>query len=230
MKIIGKKSFGSMISRIFILVIAVFVACFFSEICLTFYNALLFTKDQAVIAEYGALMEKYTYSRFSRRGGIYISPTIITIIALAFIAEALITLATRLTQPQNIIECDEKGFYLHLPFNKSWYVLYEEIVGIRVSRFDGPVHVKKRNANWFFYDPDDYIEIDTARTMGPKTTGTITVHIRDKAFKISGVKNALSVSREMKRICNDGKRRHFEWLEKKAAERRELELREKTKT
>ncbi len=231
MKALGEKSYTSIIVRIVILIAAIFACLFFSEICLGFYRAMLFTKDLQAIAEYGALMDKYTISTpmFFRRG-LYISPTTITIFSMILIVESLLTLSKRFTQPQNLIECDEKGFYLHLPFNKSWYVLYEEIIGIRVARFDGPVYVKKRNANWFVYDVDDYIELDTARMMGTNTTGTITVSIRDRDFKVSGIKNALTVAKEMKVICNDGRQRRFEWLEKKAAERREQELRERTKT
>ena len=230
MKSLGEKSYSSMIFKGFIFVLAVCACFYFGEICVKYYEALFFTKDAEALAEYGALMAKYTYSRGLGRRGAYISPTIITIVGIILQVETLITLYKRFTQPKILIECDEKGFYLHLPFNKTWYVLYEEIIGIRVAMFDGPVYIEKRNANWFDYDVDDYIEIDTARMMSDTTTGTITVYIKDRDFKISGVKKALPVAREMQIICNDGRRKRFEWLDEKASERREKELREKTKT
>ena len=230
MKVLGEKSYFSIIVQVVILVIAIFICVFFGKICINFYEALFITKDAEVLAEYGALMKKYTFSRGFGRSATYISPTTITITGVILQVEALITLIKRFTQPKVLIECDEKGFYLHLPFNKTWYVLYEEIIGIRVAMFDGPVYIKKRNANWFVYDVDDYIEIDTTRMMSDTTTGTITVYIKGREFKMSGVKNALSVAREMQIICNEGRRNRYKWLDEKATERREKELREKTKT
>jgi hypothetical protein len=226
MRVLGEKSYSSMVSRGIILIVAIFACFYFGEISYKFYEALLFTKDAEVLAEYGALMDEYTFG--GRRT--YVSPTTIAIASLILIVESLIMLSKRFSQPRNLIECDEKGFYFHLPFNKSWYVLYEEVIGIRVAKFDGPVYVKKQNANWFIEDVDDYIEIDTTRMMTENTTGTITVYIKNNDFKISGVKNALPVAREMQIICNDGRRRRYDWLDEKASERRERELREKTKT
>ncbi len=230
MKVLGEKSYFSIIVQVVILVIAIFICVFFGKICINFYEALFITKDAEVLAEYGALMKKYTFSRGLGRSATYISPTTITITGVILQVEALITLIKRFTQPKVLIECDEKGFYLYLPYNKSWFVSYEEIIGIRVAMFDGPIYIKKHNANWFVYDVDDYVEIDTARMMSDKTTGTITVYIRDKDFKISGIKNALPVAREMQIICNDGRRKRFEYLDEKARERRENILRERTKT
>lgn len=229
MKSLGKKSYASMFFQGAIFIIAMFACFYFAEICVRYYEAVFFTKDVEALAKYGALMAKYTFGSFGRRR-VYISPTTLTIIGLILQLEALLTLSKRFTQPKILIECDEKGFYLHLPFNKSWYVLYEEIIGIRVAMFDGPVYIEKRNANWFVYDVDDYIEIDTGRMMSDTTTGTITVYIRDREFKISGVKNAKPVAREMQIICNEGRKKRYDWLDEKASERREQELREKTKT
>ena len=230
MKALGEKCYFSMIFQGIIFIVSVFVCFYFGELTVNYYEALIFTKDAEALIEYGALMGKYTFAIGSIRRGLYISPTVITIIGIIFQLEAVITLSKRFTQPKMLIECDEKGFYLHLPFNKTWYVLYEEIIGIRVAMFDGPVYIKKRNANWFVYDVDDYIEIDTTRMMSDTTTGTITVYIKGREFKMSGVKNALSVAREMQIICNEGRRNRYKWLDEKATERREKELREKTKT
>ena len=230
MQVLGEKSYKSIVLHIILLIVSIFACVYFGEICFKYYEALLFTKDAAALLEYGDLMEKYTYSHFSRRGGFYSSPTTITIFTLFLQVASLITLSKRMTQPYGLIEYDEKGFYLNMPFNKTWFVSFEEVIGIRVSKVAEPVRIKKRNANWLFYDPDDYIEIDTARMLKGKTTGTITVAIKNKTFKMSGVKNALPVARKMQVICNDGKRKRDAWLDEKAQEKREKELRERTKT
>ena len=228
MQVLGEKSYKSIVLHIILFVVSIFACVYFGNLCFRYYEALFVTKDLSVVAELGVLMDKFTFG--SIRMGFYVSPEIIVFVSLFLQVECLITISKRMTQPYGLIEYDEKGFYLNMPFNKTWFVSFEEVTGIRVSMFEGPVHVKKRNANWFFYDPDDYIEINTARMLKGKTTGTITVAINDKIFKMSGVKNALPVARKMQVICNDGRRKRFEWLDEKAQEKREKELREKTKT
>ena len=85
-------------------------------------------------------------------------------------------------------------------------------------------------------DPSGYINV-TGSTFGILKTGTIVVGLSDRDIKVRGVKNAFEVAKQMKVICNDGKRKRNEWLDEKKREqelkelqRREQELREKTKT
>ena len=85
-------------------------------------------------------------------------------------------------------------------------------------------------------DPSGYINV-TGSTFGILKTGTIVVGLSDRDIKVRGVKNAFEVAKQMKIICNDGKRKRNEWLDEKKREqelkelqRREQELREKTKT
>ena len=136
----------------------------------------------------------------------------------------------------NLIECDAKGFYLNLPFNKTWYVLYEEVLVIDIRKNEDmlwlikPIYRHSRtNLMGVPVDPDAYINVKSS-TFGLLKTGTIVVGLMDREIKIRGVKNALDVAKKMQVICNDGKRAYKKRLEEKEQERREYELREKTKT
>ncbi len=226
MQQLGNKSYISMLYLAFLFVLSAVLCIYFGEITFKYLQALLFTKDHEAILTYGDLFQQYSFGSYRHR----VTPIHITLVSFIVQIYSLYTLAKRLTQPRALIECDDRGFYLHMPFNKSWYVLYEEIIGIRVAKYDFPVYAKKRNANWFFYDPDDYIEIDTRRMMNEKTTGTITVTIRKKSFVLGGVKGALPVARKMQSVCNKGRKEYFAWLDDQARQRREKELIERTKT
>ena len=80
-----------------------------------------------------------------------------------------------------------------------------------------------------WYNIFAYINVKSS-TFGLLKTGTIVVGLMDREIKVSGVKNALDVAKKMQVICNDGKRAYKKRLEEKEQERREYELREKTKT
>ena len=81
----------------------------------------------------------------------------------------------------------------------------------------------------FFYDADDYIEI-TATPMTEGVQGTIKVHTQKETIQVNGVADALQVAREMQVICNEQKRKYNDEIKVKEQEKREQELREKTKT
>ncbi|MBQ5884699.1 MAG: hypothetical protein IIW72_09235, partial [Clostridia bacterium] len=159
----------------------------------------------------------------------YITPFEYTSVSFLLACAMFLGFNKRVVQPKVLIECDNKGFYLNMPHDKTWYVFYNEIIAIHVSPFETPQYIRKRNANKIFYDPDDYIEI-TATPMPEGVQGTIKVHTPKETFQINGVADALQVAREMQVICNDRKRDYNEKLRKKAQEQREQELREKTKT
>ena len=229
MQQLGKKSYFSMLFLTLLFVLSTVICIFYGEITFKYIEALFFTNDSEALSTYSELFRQHSfghYGRYTHRT----TPIHYTLVSFIVQIYSIYTLAKRLTQPRVLIECDDRGFYLHMPFNKSWYVLYEEIIGIRVAKYDFPIYAKKRNANWFFYDPDDYIELDTRRMMGEKSIGAITVAIRKKRFVLAGVKEALPVARKMQTICNKGRKEYFEWLDDQARQRREKELIERTKT
>lgn len=223
---IGEKSNKHFAFQCVALIISTAICIYFGHLCFRYYKALFITENATVLAETSRLMDMFTFGYGINR----ISPEKIGIVALLVQVEMIFSLSKKLTQPYTLIEYDEKGFYLNLPFRKTWCVFFEEVIAIKVSKYDFPLRVRKRNANLYKYDPDDYVELDTVRMMDEKSTGTIEVFIKSRSFKVSGVKNALQVARKMQVICNDGRRKRFEWLDKKAQERREKELRENAET
>ncbi len=225
MKVLGRRSNLDLIIDPIIFVIFTAICVYFGSLVFEYYYA-LFTDDMETFYALRPVYEQYCFRTWRHH---YVTPFDFTLCSLLISFLSLVNFLKRVVQPSVLIECDNSGFYLNMPHNKTWYVVYNEIVAIHVSPFETPLYIKKRNANLIFYDPDDYIEI-TATPMPEGVQGTIKVHIFNKTFQIDGVANALQVAREMQLICNDGRRKQNEWLDEKALEKREKELREKTKT
>ena len=227
MVVLGRRSNVDLIINPIVFVICFAIAMYFGKITFDYYIA-RFTNDMEALEIFYPIYLEYCFDVWLLRR-YYVTPLDYTLVSFFWSCMSFISFNKRVVQPRILIECDNKGFYLNMPHNKTWYVYYNEIVAINVMPFETPQYIKKRNANMFFYDPDDYIEV-TATPMTEGVQGSIKVHTHKETFQVNGVANALKVAREMQVICNDRKRKYNETLEKKAQERREYELREKTKT
>ena len=227
MLVLGRRSNVDLIVNPIIFVICFAITMYFGKLTFDYYIA-RFTNDMEALEILYPIYQKYCFRvRFPRYH--YLTPFDYTFVSLLLAYAMFLGFYKRVVQPKVLIECDNKGFYLNMPHNKTWYVLYNEIVAIHVTPFETPEYIKKKNANRFIYDSDDYIEITTT-PMTEGVQGSIKVHTYKEMLQVNGVANALQVAREMQVICNDRKRKYNETLEKKAQERREQELREKTKT
>lgn len=227
MIVLGKRSNVDLIVDPIVFVICFVIAIYFGEITLDYYTA-MFSDDMATLELLEPIYDKYSFEIGIVRT-FYMTPLDYTWISFAVACISFINFSKRVVQPRILIECDNKGFYLNMPHNKTWYVLYNEIVTIQVTPFETPQYIKKRNANMFFYDADDYIEI-TATPMTEGVQGTIKVHTQKETIQVNGVADALQVAREMQVICNERKRKYNDEIKVKEQEKREQELREKTKT
>lgn len=240
MKVLGKRS--NMCLFVYPIVFALcLVVCFFFAQLLYDYGVAIANDDMETVERLGVLIEKYTVRRAYRGRGVPLSSFWYVIYSLVGMTYSLYAFNRRLVQPRVLIEYDDKGFYLNLPFNKTWYVLYEEILCIDIRKNEDMLKIPK----WIFYRRykyclpsahDGYINV-TGSTFGLLKTGTIIVGLTDRTIKVRGVKNAFEVAKQMQVICNDGKRKRNEWLDEKkreqelkALEKRENELRERTKT
>ncbi len=227
MLVLGKRSNVDLIINPIIFVVCFAITMYFGKLTFDYYTAVL-TNDTEALEILYPIYQKYCFRvRLPRYH--YVTPFDYTFVSFLLACAMFLGFNRRVVQPRVLIECDNKGFYLNMPHNKTWYVLYNEIMAIHVTPFETPQYIKKKNANRFFYDPDDYIEI-TATPMTEGVQGTIKVHTHKETFQVNGVANALQVAREMQVICNERKRKYNETLEKKEQERREQALREKTKT
>ncbi len=230
MKVLGTRANMCLFVYPVIFVVAVLVCYYFGSMIVDYSEAVI-NDDYAEMQRLGELIDKYTISRRGRRN-LGLNPSSYTISSLLLITYSIFAFNRRLVQPRVLIEKDDNGFYLNLPFSKTWYVLYEEILCIDVHLDENRVKIPKyiyRPRGYVPIDPDGFLTV-TNSTFGLLKTGTIKVGLHDRTIKVHGVKNALEVAKQMQTICNDGKRKRDEWLEEKAWEKREKELREKTKT
>lgn len=227
MVILGKRSNIDLVVNPIIFVICFSIAMYFGKITFDYYIA-RFTNDMEALEIFYPIYREYCFDVWLPRH-YYVTPSDYTLVSFILSCISFISFNKRIVQPKILIECDNKGFYLNMPHNKTWYVLYNEIVTIQVTPFETPQYIKKRNANMIFYDPDDYIEI-TATPMTEGVQGTIKVHTQKETIQVNGVADALRVAREMQVICNERKRKYNDEIKVKEQEKREQELREKTKT
>lgn len=222
-----------------IFVLCVGVCIYFGQL-LYDYGVAVANEDMEAVERLGDIIEKYTVRRAYRHRGLPLSPFWYVVYSVIVMAYSLYAFNRRLMQPRILIEYDDKGFYLNMPFNKTWYVLYEEVLCIDVRKNEDMLFIPK----WIYRtlsghsfglpsDPDGYIKV-TGSTFGLLKTGTIVVGLSDRTIKVRGVKNAFEIAKQMKVICNDGKRRRNEWLDEKkreqelkALEKREKDLQEK---
>lgn len=227
MVILGKRSNIDLIVNPIIFVICFSIAMYFGKITFDYYIA-RFTNDMEALEIFYPIYREYCFDVWLPRH-YYLTPFDYTLVSFILSSVTFIGFYNRVVQPRNLIEYDSNGFYLNMPHNKTWYVLYNEIVSIQVTPFETPQYIKKKNANMIFYDPDDYIEI-TATPMTEGVQGTIKVHTQKEVFQVNGVANALQVAREMQVICNEQKRKYNDVIKGKELEKREQMLRERTKT
>ena len=227
MVILGKRSNIDLIVNPIIFAVCFSIAMYFGKITFDYYIA-RFTNDMEALEIFYPIYRKYCFDVWLPRH-YYLTPFDYTLVSFILSSVTFIGFYKRVVQPRNLIEYDSNGFYLNMPHNKTWYVLYNEIVSIQVTPFETPQYIKKKNANMIFYDPDDYIEI-TATPMTEGVQGTIKVHTQKEVFQVNGVANALQVAREMQVICNDEKRKYNVAIKEKELEKREQMLRERTKT
>ena len=235
MKVLGKRANMCLFVYPLLFIVCVVIAWYFGDILVDYWTALA-NDNMEEVERLGEIIDSYTVRRSVRRIGFMINPLGYVIYAILGEVYCIYAFNRRITQPMNLIECDDKGFYLNLPFNKTWYVLYEEVLVIDIRKNEDmlwlikPIYRHTRtNLMGMPVDPDAYINVKSS-TFGLLKTGTIVVGLMDREIKIRGVKNALDVAKKMQVICNDGKRAYKKRLEEKEQERREYELREKTKT
>ncbi len=240
MKVLGKRANMCLFIYPLLFIACVVIAWYFGNMLTDYWNALA-NDDMETAERLGEIIDKYTVRRTFRRRGLPLNPFWYTIYSIAGSAYSLYAFNRRLVQPINLIEYDDKGFYLNLPFNKTWYVLYEEILFIDIRKNEDMMRIprwifRRRSYMYELTDPSGYINV-TGSTFGLLKTGTIVIGLLGRDIKVHGVKNALEVAKEMQVVCNDGKRRRNEWLDEKKREKelkelekREQMLRERTKT
>ena len=235
MQVLGKRANMCLFVYPVLFVLFMVISVYFGQM-LYDYSVALANDDMEAVEQLGKLIDKYSVRRSYRRYGVLLSPLGYIVYSVLGAVYSIYAFNRRITQPMNLIECDDKGFYLNLPFNKTWYVLYEEVLVIDIRKNEDmlwlikPIYRHTRtNLMGMPVDPDAYINVKSS-TFGLLKTGTIVVGLMDREIKIRGVKNALDVAKKMQVICNDGKRAYKKRLEEKEQERREYELREKTKT
>ena len=241
MKVLGKRANMCLFIYPLLFVVCIVVFLYFWQLIYD-YDVAITNDDFDEMFRLKKLIEKYTITGLGRRRFGF-NPVGYTIYSLCIAGYSIYAFNRRLVQPRVLIECDDKGFYLNLPFNKTWYVLYEEILCIDIRKSEDMLKIPKwiyRSHSGYKHhlpsDPDGYLKV-TGSTFGILKTGTIVVGLRDRTIKVHGVKNAFEVAKQMQVICNDGKRKRNEWLDEKKREqelkileKREQELREKTKT
>lgn len=242
MKVIGRRSNICLFVYPVILALCIFVVYYFVGLYTDLHTAIN-NGDMQTAEQLEQILDKYTINHSFRRLRAILNPPGYVMYSVVFAAYSIYAFNRRLVQPRVLIEYDDKGFYLNMPYNKTWYVLYEEILCIDVRKNEDMVWLVKHNyrrtrRDWkgIPIDPDAYVNVKSS-TFGLLKTGVIIVGLNDKTIKVRGVKNALEVAQQMQVVCNDGKRRRNEWLddkkrekELKELEKREQELRERTKT
>lgn len=240
MKVLGKRANMCLFIYPLLFIACAVIAWYFGSLLVNYWTALA-NDDMETVELLGELIDRYTVRRSLRRVGVMLNPLGYVIYAVFGGSYCIYAFNRRITQPTNLIECDDKGFYLNLPFNKTWYVLYEEVLFIHIIKNEDMMRIprwvfRRRSYMRELNDPSGYINV-TGSTFGILKTGTIVVGLSDRDIKVRGVKNAFEVAKQMKVICNDGKRKRNEWLDEKKREqelkelqRREQELRERTKT
>lgn len=245
MKVLGKRANMSLFVYPVVFVLSVTALFYFGNLLHDFFVAVM-NDDLETMNQLEKIIDKYTVERGVLLRGLPLSPFWYVIYSSIITGCSLYAFNRRIVQPKVLIEYDDRGFYLNLPFNKTWYVNFEEVLCIDIIKDEDLLKIPKwifrrlRRTNMIFSlpqnNPDAYISVKNS-TFGILKTGTIIVGLADRTIKVRGVKNAFEVAKEMQVICNDGKRRHNEWLDEKKREqelkkleRREQELRAKTKT
>ena len=244
MKVLGKRANMCLFVYPVVFLVCTAISIYFGQM-LHDYGVALENNDIESVERLGELIEKYTVNRSYGRGWgrLMLNPFGFSLYGVLIGVYSIYAFNKRIVQPRDLIECDDRGFYLNLPFNKTWYVHYEEILFIDVRKDEDRLWVIRRSyhhsrstLSGLPRDPDAYVNVKNS-TFGLLKTGTIVVGLIDRDIKVHGVKNAFEVAKQMQVICNDGKRRRNEWLDEKKreqelkeTERREQELRERTKT
>ncbi len=159
-----------------------------------------------------------------------------------FTIASLILFVKRIMWPANLIEYDDKGFYLNKPFNKTWFLRYGEITSIYYTTNESKfIKLIPRRAFSRYYGRrrDRYEMMETApyisnMTFGMNVTGTVVVTSGYEAYKVEGVKNALLIAQEMQIHLNDAKKEKEAELERRRLEKekreREIELKKHLET
>ena len=117
MLVLGRRSNIDLIVNPIIFIACVAITMYFGKLTFDYYMA-IFTKDMEALEILYPVYRKYCFEVWTPRHH-YITPFEYTSVSFLLACAMFLGFNKRVVQPKVLIECDNKGFYLNMPHDKT---------------------------------------------------------------------------------------------------------------